>query len=155
GITGVFDPLSGTLTLSGSSSIANYQTALRSITYSATDPTPNGTRTVAFTVNDGGLNHNLSNTVSRSIAVTHVNHAPVATDVTQSVSEDAASLALDPAMVGGASDPDLDSPLSVSALLFSVPPGSVTFNPLGTSTFSPNGDFDSLAVGQSATKVIQ
>lgn len=40
-ITGVFDAVTGTLTLSGADSIANYQAALRSVTFSSSSPDPN------------------------------------------------------------------------------------------------------------------
>ena len=60
GITGSYDAATGVLTLSGTTSVANYQTALASITYSFTptngDPSSGGsdpTRTVSWTVNDG------------------------------------------------------------------------------------------------------
>jgi gliding motility-associated-like protein len=74
GITSSFAAVTGTLTLSGSSSVANYQTALRSVTYNNSSPTPSTlTRTVTFRINDGALN---SNTVTRDISVTAVNTPP-------------------------------------------------------------------------------
>jgi hypothetical protein len=80
GITSSWNSTSGILTLSGSSSVANYQAALRSITYSnSNNDNPSTTsRTVTFRVNDGTAN---SNEVSRSIAVTAVNDAPVLSDI--------------------------------------------------------------------------
>ena len=42
GITGSFDAATGTLTLTGSSSVANYQTALDSVTYVNTSDNPSG-----------------------------------------------------------------------------------------------------------------
>ena len=60
GITGSYDAVHGVLTLSGTASLANYQTALDSITYSFNpangDPTGGGgdtTRTISYVVNDG------------------------------------------------------------------------------------------------------
>ncbi len=54
GIVGVWDDVTGTLTLSGTATLADYQTALRSITYTHTGSIPLATiRTVSFTVNDG------------------------------------------------------------------------------------------------------
>jgi hypothetical protein len=77
GITGTWTPASGVLALSGSSSVANYQLALRSITYNNSSDTPNTlVRTVTFVVNDGAL---ASNTASRAITITAVNDAPVVT----------------------------------------------------------------------------
>ncbi len=63
------------LTLSGSATLAQYEAALRSITYTNTSDNPStATRTVSFTVNDGSAN---SNTQTRNIAITAVNDAPV------------------------------------------------------------------------------
>ncbi len=90
GITG---SLSGnTLTLSGSATVEEYQSALRSVTYRHTGDDPNATaRTVSFTVNDGDTD---SNTQSRAIAVQAINDDPtnagsLPTDV--SVTEDVQS----------------------------------------------------------------
>ncbi|HEY7627695.1 MAG TPA: tandem-95 repeat protein, partial [Ilumatobacteraceae bacterium] len=75
GIVGTWNAATATWTLSGSSSVANYQTALRSITYTNSSHNPSTTaRTVTFVVNDGPL---ASNTASRAIAITPVNDAPV------------------------------------------------------------------------------
>jgi hypothetical protein len=71
----------GVLTLSGSSSVANYQTALRSVTFDNTsndDPTRTSTtRTISWQVNDGSGSNNLSNTPTSTITITPVNDAPV------------------------------------------------------------------------------
>jgi hypothetical protein len=60
GISGSYDTVSGTLTLSGAATIANYEAALESVTYTfipnGGDPTAGGTdvsRTIAWSVNDG------------------------------------------------------------------------------------------------------
>jgi hypothetical protein len=75
GITGTWTAATGVLALSGSATVANYQLALRSITYNNSSDTPNtALRTVTFKVNDGALT---SNTATRTIAVTAVNDAPV------------------------------------------------------------------------------
>ena len=72
-ITGTWTAATGTLTLSGSDTVANYQAALRAVKYQNTSENPSGlTRTVSFTVHDGTAN---SNTVTRNIAVTPVNDA--------------------------------------------------------------------------------
>ncbi len=64
----------GTLTLTGQATVAQYQAALRSITYTNTSEEPStATRTVSFVVNDGDLN---SNPQSRDIAILSVNDAP-------------------------------------------------------------------------------
>jgi hypothetical protein len=54
GITGIWNPATGTLTLSGNSSVANYQAALRSVTYQNASASPSTlARTVSFVANDG------------------------------------------------------------------------------------------------------
>ena len=74
GITGVWNAATGTLSLSGSSAVANYQAALRSVTYSNTSNNPSTTtRTVTFVVSDGLVNSNIA---SRPVALTAVNDAP-------------------------------------------------------------------------------
>ena len=74
GITGNYDSANGLLTLTGSASLADYQAALRSITYENTSDDPSDlTRTVSFLINDGDDN---SNALSRNINFTAVNDAP-------------------------------------------------------------------------------
>ncbi len=75
GITGSWNATNGTLTLSGSATLGQYEAALRSITYTNTsDNASTATRTVSFTVNDGSAN---SNTQTRDFNITAVNDAPV------------------------------------------------------------------------------
>lgn len=77
GITGSWDAGTGALTLSGSASVGNYATALRSITYANTSDAPTAsTRTIAFTVSDGTAPGNV---VSRAVTVTPVNDLPAVT----------------------------------------------------------------------------
>lgn len=67
GITGSWNSSSGVLTLTGSASIADWVTALRSITYSNSSmSSTTNTRVISFQVNDGGQN---SNVQSRSIII--------------------------------------------------------------------------------------
>jgi hypothetical protein len=62
---GAYNSATGTLTLTGTDTVANYQAALRTVTFATTvrGTTP---RTVTFTVNDGSLS---SNSVTQSITV--------------------------------------------------------------------------------------
>jgi Ca2+-binding RTX toxin-like protein len=62
-ITGNWNALTGTLTLTGVDTVENYELALRSVTYVSTSQNP-VERTVSFQVNDG---EDLSNIVSRDI----------------------------------------------------------------------------------------
>src|SRR4029079_18891634 len=98
GITGNFS--AGTLTLTGTTTLANYQTALRSITFSNSSQNPNTTtRSITFQVNDGGAANNLSNTLTNSVAVVAVNDAPVlATTSTLNYTENQVATAINTAI---------------------------------------------------------
>ncbi len=73
-ITGSWDAVTGTLTLTGSDTLANYEAALRGVTYENTSDYPStATRTVSFTVNDGD---NDSNSLTRDITIASVNDDP-------------------------------------------------------------------------------
>ncbi|WP_195759248.1 glycoside hydrolase family 9 protein [Pedobacter puniceum] len=75
GITGSFNTSNGVLTLTGTSSITNYETALRSVRYVNNSGNPSTiVRTISFQVTDGTYN---SNTIVRNIAITTINDAPV------------------------------------------------------------------------------
>jgi len=79
GITGSWDSGTGVLTLSGSASTANYETAFESITYqnTNTDDPDNTNRTITWVVSDGTAN---SSGVTSTITVADVNDAPVVSD---------------------------------------------------------------------------
>jgi hypothetical protein len=79
GITGTWNAGNATLTLSGTATVADYQTALRSITYVNTSDAPStSTRQVSFVVNDGTTNSTIA---ARNIAVTAVNDVPTITNL--------------------------------------------------------------------------
>jgi hypothetical protein len=105
GINGTFDAGTGTLTLSGTASEANYQTALRSITYENTSNNPNTSpRTIQFSVNDGSSN----GTGQSTIQITATNDLPTV-NVTNSpliFSENGPAVRIDPSL----SLTDEDSP---------------------------------------------
>lgn len=74
-IKAAWDPTAGTLTLSGSDTVANYQKALRAVKYLNTSANPSVvTRTVSFQVSDGLL---VSNVVTRDLNVKAVNDVPL------------------------------------------------------------------------------
>lgn len=76
GISGSFS--TGTLTLTGTATAAQYQTALRSVKYYNSNPSPvTSTRTIEFTVHDGVA---ASNPTSRDIVFSGVNNPPVITE---------------------------------------------------------------------------
>lgn len=72
-IKGTYDSTTGTLTLAGSDTVANYQAALRAVTFQNTTNSSNTSRTVSFQVGT-----TLPTTaVTRNITVTQVFNAPV------------------------------------------------------------------------------
>ncbi len=86
GITGTWTPGTGVMALTGSATVANYQIALRTMTYTNTSDAPNSaTRTVTFVANDGTAN---SNTATRNVTITAINDAPSGTDKTVTTNED-------------------------------------------------------------------
>jgi len=146
GITGSFDTGTGVLTLSGTASVADYQAALRSVTYENTSEDPDdATRTVTFEVDDGSA----TGSDTRDINVTAVNDAPVAED------DDETTDKLTPTTVDVlANDSDVDNDsadLSVSGFDDSGTQGQVTDNGDGTFGYDPDGQFDGLAAGETAT----
>jgi large repetitive protein len=85
GITGSYDATTGLLTLSGPSSIANYEAALKSVTYFNSSDNPSAqTRTISFAaVDDGGAASSVPGTAT--VSVTPVNDAPVMTGLNGTV----------------------------------------------------------------------
>ncbi|HET6786353.1 MAG TPA: hypothetical protein VFH49_00210, partial [Aquabacterium sp.] len=77
GITGSWTASTGTLTLSGTASVADYQNALRSVIYRHAGNDPGSAdRVIAFSVNDGGLD---SLSATRTVHMVPINDAPVLT----------------------------------------------------------------------------
>ncbi len=77
GIIATYTAATGTLALTGPSSVANYQAVLRTVAYATTSDTPSvAPRVVTFVVNDGVA---ASNVVTVNVAVVAVNDPPVVT----------------------------------------------------------------------------
>ncbi|MGH8420482.1 MAG: DUF4214 domain-containing protein [Pseudomonas sp.] len=75
-ITSAYNPTTGTLTLAsaGSATLAQWQAALRSVTYSTDSETPiDGPRTVSFVINDGTSS---SAALTKTVVVASVNDKP-------------------------------------------------------------------------------
>ena len=95
GISGSYNSSTGVLTLSGSATVAQYQSALRTVTYSSSseDPTTNGSsssRTVSWQVTDAnsdGAGAENSSSVTSTINITASNDAPTSSNGTVSVTE--------------------------------------------------------------------
>jgi VCBS repeat-containing protein len=86
GISGSYDAATHTVTLTGSASLADYQTAIQAVTFSNSSDNPDTTeRTITVTVNDGDAD---SNTATTTVHITAVNDAPVAVDHNEIFNED-------------------------------------------------------------------
>ena len=98
-----------TLTISGSATLAQYQTMLRAVTYNNASQNPNTTaRTIAFQVNDGTVGSNVAN---KTVSVASVNDAPAITaGATILFTEgDAATVIDNTVTVGDADDTNIES----------------------------------------------
>ena len=137
-ITGSFDASTGTMTLTGNTTISNFQTALRNVKYAnSNNATPSAlTRTVTYTVSDGAFP---SNTVTRNINVVPVNDVPVAVNETVTTVEEN-NIIVDVL----SNDTDLDNAIDPTTVVITTQPvnGTATVDPLtGAITYSPNIDF--------------
>jgi hypothetical protein len=135
-ITGTFAPATGTLTLSGVDTLANYQTALRSVAYANTSDTPStAARTVTWIGNDGIAN---SLAVTSTINVAATDDAPVAVADSATVTEDSGAGAIDVL----ANDTDVDGG-SISVTSVTQPAnGTVVITGGGTGlTYAPNANY--------------
>src|SRR5262249_44628161 len=82
GVTGSYNTATGVLPLTGTAPVADYQTALRRVTYSDSNGTTpsTGPRTISSQVDDGLASNNLSNVATRTINV-NPNSPPAAGNV--------------------------------------------------------------------------
>ncbi len=87
GISGVFNPATGTMTLSGLSSLQNYRAAFQSVMFSTSGPIIRpGSRTLTFTAFDDTTPVPLaSNQVTRNVQVTTTNVSPVLSGITSPI----------------------------------------------------------------------
>jgi Ca2+-binding RTX toxin-like protein len=133
-ITGSYNSITGVLTLTGSSSVANYQTALRSITYTNSSDNPTLTpRTISFIVNDGTAN---STAVTRNINITAVNDAPVAVNDSITTNKNTPIIINATTLLSNDTDVDASDVLSITG--FTQPSqGSLVNNNNGTYTYTP------------------
>jgi len=120
GITVSYAPLTGTLTLSGTDSVANYRAVLRSVGFGSTSTS--GARTITWQTTDA--NSDLagaasSNVATTTIVITPFNSPPVARDDAIAISEDAVPNTVGgdvtPGTPGQDSDPDSADVLTVIA----------------------------------------
>lgn len=150
GVTGSFIPGSGSITFTGTATLTQYQTLLRSIHYSNTSENPSTLqRTVTMRVNDGLDN---SNIVSRLINVISVNDPPVAVNDTGITNEDTPvtllNITANDTDVDGTINPatvDLDPSIPGIQNSFSNAQGSWTVNAAGDVTYTPFLNFNGTA----------
>ncbi|MGA8809941.1 MAG: Ig-like domain-containing protein, partial [Thermoanaerobaculia bacterium] len=134
GITGSFNSGTGTMTLSGTSSVANYQAALRSVKYtnSSEDPTT-AARTVVFQVTDG---MDASNTINSTINVTAVNDPPTATAFSGLPAQAGIPITYPAGKLSG-TDVEAGTTVTIDTTPINLVNGSVTLNANGSFTFTP------------------
>ena len=157
GITGAYNDTSGVLTLTGTATLAQYQTALRSVTYEnvSDGPTPL-TRTISFQVTDS--DGAASNTATRGIAITSVNDPPTAANDTGTTDEDTTLNIAAPGVLANDTDVDPGDTKTVDRLNgsptltgTSAKGASVTINANGSYTYNPGSVFQGLSTGQQDT----
>lgn len=148
GIVGSYNSTTGTLTLSGTATVAQYEAAIRSIAYSNISDSPDTTtRTVSITVNDGDSD---SNTVTRDIAITAVNDAPILTPYgpTLSLSEDGSPYAATIGALLGTSvtDPDSGAVEGIAIFGLTLDGGTLEYSLDGTNWTTVSGVSSSSAL---------
>ncbi|MCJ8311305.1 MAG: tandem-95 repeat protein, partial [Hyphomicrobiales bacterium] len=144
GITAVVTPPTAltsagsvTVTLSGSATAADYQSALQAVTFESLSDNPGATpRTLFVTVNDGVTN---SAAATATIAVTEVNDAPTAVnDGIYVATEDTPFVIAETALIANDSDPENDA---MSILSVQSPVNGTVVLGGGNVTFTPAADY--------------
>ncbi len=132
-----YNAATGTLLLTGSNSVANYQKVLRTITYNNAAATPNATaRVVTFVAWDGGADSNVG---TATVRYQGANVAPVAAADAHVLQEDQVLVVAAAGVLANDSDPDLD-PLS-AVLVSTTTHGLLTLDADGSFTYVPNAGF--------------
>ena len=123
-----------TLTLTGTASVAEYQSALRDVTYRNTSEDPStATRTVTYTVTDNAA---LTGSDTHGITVAAVDDAPVAVDDTTTVGEDSGVTLV----LVLTDDTDVDGgPISVGSV--TQPANGTAVNNGTDVSYTPNADY--------------
>ena len=136
-ITGIYDPGTFTLTLTGLDSIANYEAVLQAITFdnpTSDDPTSGGvnpTRTVTWQVDDGTAVSNVSTT---AIAFTAVNDAPVNT-----VPGPQSIQGMTPHAIAGLAVSDADAGAGMLTTTLAAAHGTLAVDPAGGAAVAGSG----------------
>ncbi len=129
-------PGTGTLTLTGPDTVANFQTVLRKVRYQNTDTSPTETpRVINFVANDGTTN---GNTAVSTVTVESVDTSPTAVADAATVPEDAGATAID--VLANDTDPD-GGPISITSVTQPAN-GTVAITGGGTGlTYQPNANY--------------
>jgi len=106
-----------------------------------------GADTFSYTVSDG---HGGTDTATVTITVTGVNDDPSAISDGYGVDADGFLAIAAPGLLANDTDPDTGDTLAVTGVDTSGTVGSVTWNADGSFTYDPNGQFDSLGVGETS-----
>src|SRR5690606_21403635 len=139
-IGGSYDEATGTLVLTSSgatATLAQWQAALRAVTYSNSSQTPNTQdRTVSFIVHDGNED---SATATKMVNVVAVNTPPMAVNDLITVLEDTP-------ITGNvlANDSDVEGNALVASLITAPSNGTVVLNADGSFTYTPNSNYHGL-----------
>ena len=124
----------GTLTLSGTATIAAYETALEAVTYVNTSDNPSTvTRTVTYTARDAG---GFGTPDTHAVTVTAVDDTPVALDNSATVAEDAVATVVN--VLANDTDVD-DGPKSITSV--TQPANGTVFNNGTDLTYAPNANY--------------
>ncbi len=134
GITAIYNPGTGVLTLNGADTVANYQQVLRTVQYDNTSDAPNASAVLNFVASDDGVS--TSNVAATTVTIVRVNDAPTANIAPASFSAiENSTLSL----AGTMSVADVDAlPASVMTVSLSVISGFLTAT-AGTTGVSVSG----------------
>lgn len=138
GITPTWEALTGTLTLGGVATMAQYQSALRAVTYRNDSDTPGvAARSIRFVISDGRAS---SNPADRAVAVSAVNDPPTAAD--ESYATDKGAVLTVAASIGVlANDADVDGGALTTVLAQQALNGTVQLFADGSFTYTPAPGF--------------
>ncbi len=134
-ITASYNATSETLILSGSDTLADYQSVLDTVAFNSTslNPTDFGAVTshqVTWVLNDGSSSSNLSTVATTTVTLTAVHQPPTLSDVTNaSYLDDGPAITI----AGAASVSDPDS-LTLASALVSIGPGALAGDILAATT---------------------
>jgi Ca2+-binding RTX toxin-like protein len=156
GITGAYDAGTHVLTLSGTASLANYQAALRAVTFFSASDNPTNfdasqIRTVSYQIDDGQASNHASNVVTTKVIIAPVNDAPTVKADTFATSATAVLTGNVFADNGAGADNDPDNVLTVTAATggnighpVALQSGqTLTVNADGSFSFDPGHTYDS------------